>query len=72
LQQSCNGQTYTSEGISSLKVGERVRFPHALPYETTFVDAHRDDGKRFVVRADEILTGFMELEAAIRGCGDFA
>jgi len=30
------------------------------------VDAHRDDGKRFVVRADEKLTAFVELEAAIR------
>jgi len=29
------------------------------------VDAHRDDGKRFVVRADEKLTAFLELEAAI-------
>ena len=29
------------------------------------VYAHRDDGKRFVVRADEKLTAFMELEAAI-------
>ena len=28
-------------------------------------DAHRDDGKRFVVRADEKLTAFVELEAAI-------
>jgi uncharacterized protein DUF6804 len=27
-------------------------------------DAHRDDGKRFVVRADEKLTAFMELESA--------
>ena len=27
-------------------------------------DAHRADGKRFVVRADEKLTAFMELEAA--------
>src|SRR5512133_3534554 len=32
-------------------------------------DAHRDDGKRFVVRANEKLTAFVELEAAIRGCG---
>ena len=32
-------------------------------------DAHRDDGKRFVVRADEKLTAFLELESAIRGCG---
>jgi hypothetical protein len=30
------------------------------------VDAHRD-GKRFVVRADEKLPAFMELEAAIQG-----
>jgi hypothetical protein len=29
-------------------------------------DAHRDDGKHFVVRADEKLTAFLELEAAIR------
>jgi len=27
-------------------------------------DAHRDDGKRFVVRADELLTAFVELESA--------
>jgi hypothetical protein len=32
-------------------------------------DAHRDDGKRFVVRADEKLTAFVELESAILGCG---
>jgi hypothetical protein len=30
------------------------------------VDAHRDDGKRFVVHADEKLTAFVELQAAIR------
>jgi len=30
------------------------------------VDAHRGDGKRFVVRADEKLTAFLELEASIR------
>jgi hypothetical protein len=28
-------------------------------------DAHRDDGKRCVVRADEKLTAFMELESAV-------
>jgi hypothetical protein len=28
-------------------------------------DAHRDDGQRFVVRADERLTAFLELQAAI-------
>jgi hypothetical protein len=28
-------------------------------------DAHRDDGKRFVVHADEKLTAFLELQRAI-------
>ena len=28
------------------------------------VDAHRDDGKRFVMHADEKLTAFLELESA--------
>jgi hypothetical protein len=27
---------------------------------------HRDNGKRFIVRADEKLTAFMELESAVR------
>jgi len=30
-------------------------------------DTHRDDGKRFIVPADEKLTAFLELESAIRG-----
>ena len=30
------------------------------------VDAHRDDGKHFIVRADEKLTAFLEPEAASR------
>ena len=29
-------------------------------------DAHRDNGKRLVVRADEKLTAFIELESVIR------
>jgi len=28
--------------------------------------AHRDDGKRYVVPADEKLTAFLKLEAAVR------
>jgi hypothetical protein len=28
-------------------------------------DARRDDGKRFVVHTDELLTAFVELESAI-------
>ena len=32
-------------------------------------DAHRADGQQFIVRADEILTAFMELESATRKFG---
>jgi len=40
---------------------------------TIFVaDAHRGDGKRFVVHADEKLTAFLELESAVRPCGELA
>ena len=40
---------------------------------TIFVaDAHRDDGKRFVVHADQKLTAFLELEAAIRACDELS
>lgn len=31
-------------------------------------DAHRDDGKRYVARADEKLAAFMELESVVRSC----
>jgi len=30
------------------------------------VDAYRGDGNRFIVRSDEKLTAFLELESAIR------
>jgi hypothetical protein len=35
-------------------------------------DAHRDDGKRFVMRADEKLTAFLKLESAVCACGKLA
>jgi hypothetical protein len=35
------------------------------------VDAHRDDGRRFIVHSDEKLTAFLELESATRACGEF-
>jgi hypothetical protein len=34
-------------------------------------DAHRDNGKRFVVHADEKLTAFLELERATRESSRF-
>jgi len=40
---------------------------------TIFVaDAHRGNGKRFGVRADEKLTAFVQLESAIRACGELS
>jgi hypothetical protein len=33
-------------------------------------DAHRGDGKRFVARADQKLTAFLEMESGIRACGE--
>jgi hypothetical protein len=33
-------------------------------------DAHRGDGKRFIVHADEKLTAFVKLESTIRACGE--
>jgi hypothetical protein len=35
-------------------------------------DAHRDDGKRFVVRREEKLTAFIELERVTRESGRIA
>jgi hypothetical protein len=32
-------------------------------------DAHRGDGQRFIVRADEKLSASVELESAVRACG---
>jgi len=37
---------------------------------TWIEDAHRDDGKRFVVHADEKLTAFLELELVICACSE--
>jgi hypothetical protein len=50
---------------SRLELG--VRLSRGFEGQTIFVaDAHRGDGKRFVVRADEKLTTFVELKSAIR------
>ena len=35
-------------------------------------DAHRDDGRRFVVCADEKLSVFVELESVVQASGKFA
>src|SRR4029077_10102258 len=38
---------------------------HACGQMIWIADAHRDDEKRYVVHADDILTAFLELESAI-------
>jgi hypothetical protein len=44
-----------------------MKISPAIYGRTIFIaDAHRSDGKRYVVRADEKLTAFVELELAIR------
>ena len=30
------------------------------------VDAHKNDGKRYIVHSDELLSAFLELEATLR------
>ena len=35
-------------------------------------DAHRGDGQRFIVRADEKLSAFLELESATRCRGELS
>ena len=51
------------------KAGWSWGMSSGLTYEgkpIVILDAHKDDGKRFIVRADEILTAFLELERALQ------
>jgi hypothetical protein len=54
------------EGVWRIRM-ERVSAIDSQGRTIWIVDAHRNDGKRFVVRADEKLTAFVELESATRG-----
>ena len=47
-----------------------LRLSRGFHRQTIWIaDAHRDNGKRFVVHADEKLTDFLGLESAIRAGG---
>jgi len=48
-----------------MELGDRVSALDSEGRTIWVADAHRDDGKRFVVRADAILTAFLELQRAI-------
>jgi len=61
-------------GKLSLIVGSNFGWVSAVDSEGRTIwiaDAPRD-GRRFVVRANEIMTAFLELESAIRACGNSA
>jgi len=51
-----------------MELGHCVSASDAQGRTIWIADAHRDDGKRYVVRADEKLTAFLELELAVRTC----
>jgi len=62
-----------STGKSSLKISRKLAGVGAAPQplirrreQSGIADAHRGDGNRFVVQADEKLTAFLELERVTR------
>jgi hypothetical protein len=62
-------------GSSSLLFGtwRGLIFASAALHRSIFIaDAHRDDGNRYVVRADEKLTALLELESACSQRTSFA
>jgi hypothetical protein len=61
--------SFVSLGAAAGNVLDNVNREEDTP--TIFVaDAHRGDGQRFIVRADEKLTAFLELESAIGARGE--
>ena len=48
----------------------RVNVLLSRPNVIFVAGSHRDKGKRYIVRANEKLTAFVELESAIRLCGE--
>jgi hypothetical protein len=49
-----------------LELGLRLSHLILAGEQSGLLTAHRDDGKRFVVRADEKMTAFLELERVTR------
>ena len=60
FEQKLAARTGAGAGVSAIDSNGRTIF---------VADEHRDDGKRFVVHADELLTAFLELESVTRACG---
>jgi hypothetical protein len=68
--------THTARTLHGFELGIRARPGWSWGYtslidsagQTLFnVDAHRHDGRRYIVRTDELLTAFLELEATFVG-----
>jgi hypothetical protein len=63
----CNPYKIIADNLS--KAGWSLGYVSAIDSNGRTIwiaDAHRGDGKRFVVHADEKLTAFLELESTIR------
>jgi hypothetical protein len=70
-EEKCEVSTKIADNLS--KAGWSLGYVSALDSQGRTIwiaDAHRSDGKRFIVHADEILTAFIEPESAIRARGD--
>ena len=67
ITRNCRNLIRTLPAMTYSKAGwswSRVSTVDSTGRTIWIVDAHRGDGKRFVVHADEILTAFLELESA--------
>jgi hypothetical protein len=76
--EKCSANNGDDRGISDVQLLSRAsvkresrsrpakyNFAKLTPLRLCIADAHRGDGKRLVVQADEKLTAFVELESAI-------
>src|SRR5438034_10551829 len=67
-----SGTIRSSKDSARTSSREPARFRSAVDSNGRTIwiaDAHRGNGKRFVVHAEEKLTAFLELKSAIRPCG---
>jgi hypothetical protein len=72
-----SGQSFNHKAPRAVKRPECVdemlgHLPSSGNQKRIFSGTILGSGKRFVMRADEKLTAFLELEAAIRACGELS
>jgi len=67
MAKSCNNLAMAKRTLGKATALSRLcRIIRHLRSGIVVADAHRDDGKRLVVHADEKLTAFLELERVTR------